>query len=73
MYLISPTIFSPGADAVKFRRSRSRIGPLQGEFNRSSQHLDRVGGCCGARQGACGDFGWSAAASVTWPAAGQSA
>jgi putative transposase len=42
----------------------------QGEFNRSSQHLERVGGCCGAGQGVCGDSGGSAAASVTGPAAG---
>jgi putative transposase len=45
----------------------------QGGFNWSSQHLSPRGGCCGARKGACGDSGWSSAASVTGPAPGQPA
>jgi hypothetical protein len=43
----------------------------QGGFNRSSQHLDRVGGCCGSGKSAGSDSRWSAAASVAWSAAGQ--
>jgi transposase InsO family protein len=56
-------------DGVIFHSDRG----CQGGFNWSSQHLNRRGGCCGAGKGACGDCGWSSAASVAGTAAGQSA
>ncbi|GAA3420008.1 DDE-type integrase/transposase/recombinase [Streptosporangium vulgare] len=56
-------------DGVIFHTGRGS----EGGFNWSSQHLDRVGGCCGAGKSTCGDFGRSSAASVTRTASGQPA